>query len=139
MNLAFRALKKFLPELNERIICPEDLFDLYERLDIEFYEIPLQGNGYYIREGGSDYIFLKYFLRQLLRHETILHETVHALIHYPFEYLTRKQNLEAEVFALIGMMPISELPKKIRIKDSLDPEEYELLERRLKVVEIWGL
>lgn len=139
MFLTYRRLKYFLPELNEQVITPERIFEVFESLKVECAEIPLSRNGYYAVSDGANYVFLKRAMTALLLHETLAHECVHLLVHYPAAFLLSKHELEAEAFALVAMIPRTDLPRLNRIKHQLDDESYELLKRRNKVSEIWKI
>lgn len=140
MNLAFLSLKRILPELNERVISPARIFEVFTERGIEFYELPFRHtNGCYITESGKEYVILKRALSQLLFHETLALEGAHALIHAPAPFLLRKQQLEAETLALVCVMPVTELPRLNRIKHQFDAESYELLMRRNKAHRIWQI
>jgi len=139
MLLAYSQLKKILPQLNESVITPEIIYKVFERRKISFYELPIEERGYYVTENGRDYVFLRHSLQQLLFHETLLYEGVHAICHFPVQYLLRRHTLEAEAFSLIGMMPLESLPRLNRIRHQLDAENYDLLLRRNKVAELWNL
>ena len=139
MTLTYLQLKKILPELNEEIITPDRIFEVFQEKKIDFHELPLEGDGCYVTEEGKDYVFLRSAMRQLLFYKTLLYESVHALVHYPAPFLLWRHNLEAEVLSLIGMMPLSDLPRLNRIKNQLDEENYDLLMRRNKANEIWSL
>jgi hypothetical protein len=143
MNLAYSRLKEILPKLNEEVITPETIFAAFKTLDIEYHELSLKENGYYVpaseSETGKDYVFLKRGLTQFLWHETLAHESIHSFIHIPVLFLLRKHELEAEVLALICMMPITDLKRLNKIKGQLDDESYELLQRRNKANKEWRL
>ena len=139
MNLAFSALKKILPELNERVITPERILRVFLERNIEFYEIDLNKNGYYVLEQNQEYVFLKRALSQLLFHETLTHEMVHVGCHSFAPFLLRKNEIEAKTLALIGMMPETLLPQLVSDSHNLDGETYGLLKRRLRVLEFWRL
>ena len=139
MKLAFSTLKKIIPELNERIITPKRILEIFRQRGIDFFELNIEDDGAFVTSDGRSFVFLKSILQQLVYHETLLHEGGHALIHYPADFLERKHQLEAEVFSLVGMMPLKDLPRLNRIKHQLDAESYELLKRRNKANSIWGL
>lgn len=139
MTLTYLQLKKILPELNEEIITPDRIFEIFQEKEIDFHELPLEGDGCFVTEEGKDYVFLRSAMRHLLFYKTLLYESVHALVHHPAPFLLWRHNLEAEVLSLIGMMPLSDLPRLNRIKNQLDDENYDLLMRRNKANEIWSL
>jgi hypothetical protein len=141
MLLAFDCLKKILPELNENAIPPERLINVLRERHVDVVDhLGIEENGYYyISKTGKEFVILKRAMCQLLMHETLAFEFTHASLHVPVEYLKRKHQLEAEAFSLICMMPLSDLPRLNRIKHQLDAESYDLLMKRNKVNEIWGL
>lgn len=139
MNLAFQTLKKILPELNEKVVTPERMIQVFNERDITLHELPLEDAGCFVSKDGRDYVFLRQALNQVLYHETLLHEGVHALTSHPAPFLSRKHQLEADALSLVAMMPLSELPRLNRIKNSLDEETFILLERRNEVKERWSL
>lgn len=139
--LAFSSLKKILPELNSRVITTDRIFEILHARRIEFYELPFTTtNGCYaVDETKREYVILRRAMETLLFHETLCLESVHALLHSYAPFLLRKQQLEAETFALIAMMPQTDLPRLNRIKHQLDAESYDYLMRRNKANEIWHL
>lgn len=139
MHLIFSILKKTLPELNREIITPARMIYVFYHRLIEFHELDMPDAGAFVTCDGKNYVFLKMALQQLIYHETILHEGCHALVHHPAPFLMWRHQIEAEVFSLVGMMPITNLRRLNKIRHQLEPESYELLMRRNKVNERWRL
>lgn len=139
MNITYLLLKKVLPELNRCVITVERILQVFCQRNIEYYEIPLEGDGAFVTKDGNNYVFLRSALTQLLKHETILHEGCHALIHYPAPFLLRRHQLQADIFSLIGIMPLADLKHINRLKHQLEPESFELLKRRNEVNRRWKL
>ena len=139
MNLTYRQLKKILPELNEEVITPERIFEVFREKEIEFYELPLDGDGCYASDDGREFVFLRSAMRGLLFHKTLIYEGVHAFCHYPAKFLLWRHNIESEVLSLLAMMPLADLPRLNRIKHQLDDETFELLEKRNKANDLWKL
>lgn len=141
MLLTFSLLKKIIPELNKKVITVERIIELLYQRRIEYHEIPLykEDDGAFITQDGQDYVFIRYALHQILKHETVLHEGCHAFMHVKAPFLQWRQQLEADVFSLVGMIPATELPHLNRIKHQLEPESYEMLMRRNRVKEMWKI
>lgn len=139
MNITFRILKNIFPELNEKVITSERIRQVFEERNIELLEVPMKGKGCYVSHENKDYVFLRYNLSSLIYHETLLYESVHALLHVPSaHFLKRQHDLEAEVFSLVMMMPLADLPRLNIIKYQLDAENYEYVEQRNKIHSIWN-
>lgn len=139
MNLTFLALKRDLPELNVLEIYPPRILSVFEKKRIFFREVTMDDAGCYIYQNGKDYVFLRSAMAQLLYHETLCYESVHALAHHPAPFLLWRHNLEAAAMSLIGMMPITKLKELNRRKHELDDEHYRLLMDRNLVKERWKL
>jgi len=142
MNLTFRLLKKYFPELNKKVISRERIVRVLATIGIPVFDIPMEGRGAYIRDvsDGSEYVFIKYNLQTLIYHETLAYEGVHALAHDPAaKFLERRHNLQSEVFSLVMMMPGTELPRLNRIKHQLEPDAYERVQRRNLVKAMWQI
>lgn len=142
MNLAFRLLKSYFPELNEEPIGTERIIQVLGTRAIQYYEVPMDGPGAYVVDAsdGSEYVFIKNSIRGILKHETVAYECVHGLCHVPAAtFLKRRHDLEAEALSLVMMMPAPELPRLDRIKHQLEPESYDRVIRRLMVKALWGI
>lgn len=139
MNLTLLQLKKILPEINRKVITPARILQVLKEQSIEFFEIQMNDDGAYVTDAGREFVFLRRSLQHFLFHETLAHETVHALSHHPASFLFWRHQLEAEVFSLVFMMPLADLPRLNKIKHQLDDESYELLKKRNKANEVWHL
>lgn len=142
MNLTYSRLKALIPPLNERIIMPEDIYKLFNKLEVELVEMPLRKRGYYKwdYETRKDYVFIKRGLNQFLLHETLLHEACHASTSViAIESLLRRYELQAEIFTAIALMPFQLMKRSVKVIGSLDKETYELLKKRLKIYEVFNI
>lgn len=142
MNLTFQLLKNHFPELNEKVIERERIVEVLGRKGIPVFDVPMAGKGAYVRDlrDGAEYVFIKNNLESLLYHETLCYEGTHALCHVPAaKFLERRQNLQAEVFSLVMMMPLKDLPRLNRLKHEFDADVYERLKRRNQVKEMWRI
>lgn len=139
MNLTFQLLKKYFPELNRKIISRERIIKVLGAIGIPVYELPMEGRGAFIRDrsDGSEFVFIKYNLQSLIYHETLAYEGVHALCHVKADFLKSRQDLQSEVFSLVMMIPETELPRLNKIKHQLEPESYELVEKRNQIKLYW--
>lgn len=133
MNLAVRAIKKVLPHFNERAVTKEDLFRIFRERGIHYHEMPLNNEGYYaLSDDGDEYVITKYGLRDPRLSEALLHEFVHAIVHYPNPNCP-KQHAEAIAISLMAMIPLSSLNYWLSIAGSLEDEDYDLVRRRFEV------
>lgn len=141
MKLALLRIKEFLPEINERVITPARIFEIFAERNITYCEADLQdSNGCYASAKGRDYVVLKRSLSYLLYYETLALETVHAILHdASAAFLLQKHKKEAETLSLVAMMPEPDLPRLCREAGSLDAETYYLLKKRLRVLERWQI
>lgn len=139
MNLTYLQLQKIFPEINIRKITPVRILEMFDKKNISYFELPMEGRGGCLTDGGREYVFIKRSLQNLLYHETLAYESVHALCHAPAPFLRWRHNLQSEIFSLVFMMPLADLPYLNRIKHQLDEESFELLLRRNKANEIWKL
>lgn len=139
MKLAFGLLKKIIPELNVEVITVSRILSVLFIRNISIHELVMPDDGVYVTNAGKEYVFLRYSLQGLLKQEVLLHESCHALIHSPAPFLLWRQQLQADVFALIGMMPLTDLKRLNRAKHQLDSESYELLLKRNQVNQVWQL
>lgn len=139
MLLTYKRLKELIPFLNERVVTPEDLYAVFDRLGIHYFERKMRKNGYYVRADGEDYVFIKRGLETILAHETLAHEGGHALTQIPEKDLESRNQLQAEAFALICLMPVGTFRNLSRTADALEGEEYELLKRRNEVWNRWRI
>jgi len=142
MNLTFRTLKKYFPELNRRTITRERISQVLKAVGVSVFEIPMEGRGAYVidRTDGSEYVFIRQGLRGLLGHETFAYESTHALCHDPgAKFLKWRHDLQAEVFSIVMMIPATDLPRLNRIKNQLDEESYELIKKRNHIKAVWKI
>lgn len=142
MNLTFQVLKKYFPELNRKVITRERIVQVLGKIGIPVYELPMEGRGAYVHdtEDKKDYVFIKYNLSSLIYHETLAYEGVHALCHVPAAtFLKSKHELQSEVLSLVMMMPATELPRLNRIKHQLEPESYEMVQKRNQIKSFWRI
>lgn len=105
----------------------------------------LRWKGYYTTVDGIPTIVVNSELRGIERLRVLLHEFGHHLLHAPetcffSESSVEKTEVEAETFALVGLIPkqmIGELLSWNLFEEDLLP--VELLRRRLKILELYGI
>ena len=105
MNLAFRILKSYFPELNERFYDELDFWFFCDDRGIDASERKMKKKGYYVADESGDYIFIDSRLRSPRKLEVIFHELTHALLHFPTPELKSRQQFEAQALALIFLIP----------------------------------
>lgn len=145
-------LEKFGPlGWNERAFTEDDLHRICRREKIRLVEYPISGSlGFYMTSGGRRFITSDSRLRGVRRLYVRLHELAHHFLHVPpraaaahFFQLRpdTKQEFEAEVFAVVALLPEPRLRQMLQ----LPAEEWEagftrdMVELRLKVLDLYGI
>ncbi len=141
MNLAVASIKRYLPELNKKVVSTGRILEVFGYHAIEFYIAKMEGRGCCVTDTDTErqFVFLNYTVRGVLFHETLGYEATHILIHEPAPFMKWRHEIEAEFIALMMMMPLTDLPRLNRIKHQLDDESYEYFMRRLKGRELWRM
>jgi hypothetical protein len=104
MQYFLSQMKLLLPDLNERTITETELQEVCDRLGAVVVELPLDNNGYYVRRGQDQFIFLKKSLGILRKFEALSHETAHLGFHSECDFLEFRHEQEAFVFSLIAVL-----------------------------------
>jgi Zn-dependent peptidase ImmA (M78 family) len=120
MNLAFRKLRRVVPDLNKRSFTLTDFYRICLREKVKVHEMPLRVPGFYMTDRGKAHIYLNSSLRGVEFLLAALHELGHHFLHAPpmktVAYFYRlppnsKKELEAQAFALVALIPDSLLKK----------------------------
>lgn len=139
MMLSYLKIKEIIPAFNERALTPEDFFLLAETNNIDVCEMKLKRRGYYVWDDGDDYVFIKMSLRGLKWLETAFHELFHALTSIPVDYLHHKQQIEANAFALIALIPLPSLKSYAFLEENPTSNAQWLFKERKRVFFLYGV
>jgi Zn-dependent peptidase ImmA (M78 family) len=149
MNLSLENLIVHLPHLNKKIYGEADFFKLCRKERIKVAELSLKDNirGYYSNYRGRTFIIINKNLSRMKWLEVAFHELGHHFLHAPVpssvffdsQNLSSKQEMEAQSFALLALIPIT-LLKQIE-ESPLLMEDYPiyLIEQRMKLFELFGI
>lgn len=139
MDLSYRLLKRIIPALNLRSHRETEFLRIARQLCIDVHELELDCFGCYVADPDGDLIFIDPRLRLYLRLETQLHELTHAILDYPCDFLKFRQQLHAEVFALVLMIPLRMLFEYEKMPfDLIDERLIPYLKRRKFIYERFG-
>ena len=149
MNLILEKLKQKLPQLNIRIYGEPDFYRLCRKEKVKVHELPLSENihGYYSNYRGKAYIILNSRLELMKRLIVSYHELGHHYLHQPVlstvffdsQNLTNRQEIEAQSFALMALIPVTLLKQFEETPALLEDYPSELVAQRLKLYEITGV
>jgi Zn-dependent peptidase ImmA (M78 family) len=139
MMLSYIRIKEIIPAFNERPLTPEDFFYLTAENDIFVSEIKLKKRGYHVWEEGEDFIFIKHSLRGLKWLETAFHELFHAVLQIPTKYLHCRQQIEANAFALIALIPQKLLTSYQFLEENPTTYAHWLFKERKRVFFLYGI
>jgi hypothetical protein len=131
MHLSYNILKTKIPTLNRKAHRETDFYRISKHHKIEVHNLELDCLGCYVADADGDYIFIDSRISGLLRLEVELHELSHACGEYPCDFLHFRQELHAETFALILLIPKKILFEFIRTPfDEIDQRLIPILKRR---------
>lgn len=139
VKLSYNKIKEIIPAFNERSLEAEDFFFLTETNSIDVCEMKLKKRGYHVWEDGEDYIFIKKTLRGLKWLETAFHEMFHAVLQVPTNYIHHKQQLEANAFALIALIPLPMLDGYSFLEENPTAHAHWLFKERKRVYFLYGI
>ena len=140
MNLSYQALLSRVASLNRRTHVEADFKRICERINCEFVFRKQNKNGYFVADECGDYIFIDSRIRGLTRLDVLFHELTHAILHHPCAFLDFRQQKQAQIFALIFMIPKRKLFECMKLSfDEIDYRLLPYLKRRLRVFEIWEI
>lgn len=139
MMLCYERIKKIIPAFNERPLTEDDFYFLTEVNNIDVCEMKLKKRGYHVWDGEDDYIFIKKTLRGLKWMETAFHELFHAMLQIPLKYMHRRQQLEANAFALIALIPLPMLQSYSFLEENPTRHAYWLFKERQKIFFLYGV
>jgi Zn-dependent peptidase ImmA (M78 family) len=128
-----------IPAFNERALTAEDFFVLGETSQIDIAELKLKKRGYHVWYEGDDYIFIKKGLRGLKWLETAFHELFHAVLQVPMKSMHAKQQLVANAFALIALIPLPMLNDYSFLEENPTTHAYWLFKERQRVLFLYGI
>lgn len=140
MNLTYRILRERVSSFNRRSHGESTFHRIRKRIDCDFDEKPRQKKGYYVTDESGDVIFIDSRLSGKTRLEVLYHELTHALIHYPASFLERRNQLQAEIFSLIFLIPRKELFEYMNTPfEEIDSRLVPFLIRRQRIFERFGV
>ena len=149
MNLILEKLREKLPHLNEKIYTETDFYRICRKEKVKVFEIPLRVHihGYYSNYRGRSYIILNSRITEAEKLETAFHELGHHYLHAPVaqsvffdsQSLSNRQEIEAQAFALLALIPLPLLRQFEENPSLLDDYPPELVGQRLKLFEICGV
>lgn len=149
MNLILEKLKRKLPHLNRKIYGELDFYRLCRQEKVKVHELPLRENiqGYYSNYRGESYIVLNSRMAPAKRLEVAFHELGHHYLHQPVPHsaffnsqnLSNRQEIEAQSFALLALLPVTLLRQFEETPSLLEDYPPELIGQRLKLFEMTGI
>jgi Zn-dependent peptidase ImmA (M78 family) len=148
MYFALAKLLKSVPGLNSRALTEADFHKICRRERIKVVEMPLLVPGFYMVSRGRRFIVLDSRLRGVRWLHVAWHELAHHFLHAPkaaasvsfFQVREEPRVLfEAESFAAIALIPEPML--RALLAGEIEDEGYtrEMVELRLKVLELYGV
>ena len=137
--LSYLKIKEIIPAFNERPLTDADFFFLTDTNRIEVNEIKIKKRGYHIWKDGAVFIFIRKTLRGLKWLETAFHELFHAVLQIPTRYLHCKQQIEANVFALIALIPLPMLNGYSFLEENPTTYAHCLFKERKRVFDLYGI
>lgn len=120
MELSHARIREVFPQFNKTALTESDFWRACKREKVVVREMPLAIDGYYQMRRGRHFILLNSRLSGIRWLHTALHEFFHYLLHVPGEYdgRTLYRGIEsnavekaADAFALIGILPFTELER----------------------------
>ena len=105
MHFAYSRLKILIPGFNRRSFRREDIKELVFSRGAYLIEDRFKKPGYYATDGTDDFIFIDNRLRGFNYYDALFHEVTHFLLHYPCFFLHSKHQYEAELLAVLFMIP----------------------------------
>lgn len=140
LNLTYRILQNRIPSFNRRSHNETDFHRIRRAFNCDFIEKTQDRAGYYVTDISGDYIFIDKRIGGMHRTEVLFHELVHLCLHYPCRFLHHKQQFEAELFALILLIPKKDLFDAMQINfEELDLRMIPYLKKRKYIFERFGV
>lgn len=149
MNLIIVKLESRVPRLNEKIYGVPEFYRLCRKEKVTVYEIPLSDNvyGYYSNYRGKAYIILNSRMDKSKWLEVAYHELGHHYLYTPVarsvffdsHHLSNRQELEAQAFALLALIPLALLRQIEENPSLLDDYPADLIRQRLKLFADFGI
>lgn len=140
MNFTLKILRSRIASLNCRAHYEIDFHRVRRKIKCGYVLKNQNRSGYYVTDISGDLIFIDAKIHGLNKLETQFHELIHALLHYPCDFLARKQQLQAEVFALVLMIPKRDLFKYTTMNfEEIDYKLIPYLKRRKYIYEVFGV
>ena len=140
MNLSYRILKNRISSFNRKAHGEQDFYRIAKEQKFQVYDLELECLGCYVADKDGDYIFIDPRIRPPLRYEVEFHELTHALLDFPCDFLYFRQQLNAEIFSLIFLIPKKQLLELLQMPfDEIDYRLQPFIIRRKKIYEIFGV
>ncbi len=156
MELLLKTMKRHFPQLNRKPYGLEDVekIALAKGVHLKFAPYNEDILGYFCidrsRKKVSKHIVINDTLGPIMRDVVSLHEICHFFYHAPVcsqdwfycrksaEHKTNKHDCEADMFALIAMIPLS-LLIELNAAEYIEPDLIPLCTRRQKIWKEYGL
>lgn len=140
MHLSYEILKTKIKSLNTKPHDEPDFYRISKKQKIGVYNLDLDCLGCYVADKDGDYIFIDSRIRAPQRFEVQYHELTHAILDFPCDFLDFRQQLHAEIFALVFLIPKKMLFEFMQIGfDEIDYRLHSFVIRRKKIFDIFGL
>lgn len=129
---------------NEREQTEDDFYQICEDEKVLVFEFEMRRAGMYGVCEGVPVILLNKNLRGVKKLEVAFHELGHHFFHSPAmclytRNLTRRHQMEAQVVAVVALMPKTKLGEFLRNSDNLAEYPKKLVKFRLEILEVYDI
>lgn len=140
MHLTNSILQDRVPTFNQVSHFDYEFHTILDQYKCQYAELKLKQNGYYLTNKKSNYIFINKKLRDAAKLEAKLHELVHLIIDHPCEFLASKQELHAQIFSLVFLIPKADIIEYSQLKLSeIDYRLHPFLKARWRIYETYKI
>lgn len=110
------------------------------KINCDYVFKPQRKKGYFVTDSSGDYIFIDSRITGFNRFEAMFHELTHALLDVPCPFLHFRQQIQAETFALIFLIPKKMLFEYMNMSfDEIDYRLIPYLKRRKFIFDTYGI
>lgn len=139
MNISYRILRNREPSFNRRSHFELEFRAICRNYGCDYISKRQNRLGYYLTDASGDAIFIDSRVSGHQRREVQFHEITHLLLDFPCDFLDFRQQLRAEIFAIVFMIPKKLLFEYMQISfDEIDYRLIPYLKKRLWVYETFG-